>query len=58
MTKKVLITAALPYANGPIHFGHIAGCYFPADIFARFSRLKNKTRSLFAAQMSMALLSQ
>jgi methionyl-tRNA synthetase len=41
MTKKVLITAALPYANGPIHFGHIAGAYLPADIYSRFMRLKN-----------------
>ena len=40
MTKqKVLITAALPYANGAIHFGHLAGSYLPADCFARFSRL-------------------
>lgn len=37
---KVLITSALPYANGPLHFGHIAGAYLPADCFARFSRLK------------------
>jgi len=40
MTKKVLITAALPYANGPLHFGHIAGAYLPADCFARYKRLK------------------
>lgn len=40
MTKqKVLITAALPYANGAIHFGHLAGSYLPADCYARFSRL-------------------
>lgn len=38
--KKILITAALPYANGALHFGHMAGAYLPADIFARFSRLK------------------
>jgi len=38
--QKVLITAALPYANGPLHFGHIAGCYLPADCYARFMRLK------------------
>ena len=38
MTDKVLITAALPYANGPLHFGHIAGAYLPADCFARFQR--------------------
>lgn len=35
---KLLITAALPYANGPLHFGHIAGAYLPADAFARFCR--------------------
>lgn len=39
MKKKVLITAALPYANGPLHFGHIAGCYLPGDSYARFQRL-------------------
>lgn len=39
MTQKVLITAALPYANGPLHFGHIAGAYLPADCYARFQRL-------------------
>ncbi len=37
--KKVLITAALPYANGPVHFGHLAGSYLPADVYARFQRL-------------------
>lgn len=37
---KLLITAALPYANGPLHFGHIAGAYLPADAFARFCRLR------------------
>lgn len=36
--SKYLITSALPYANGPIHFGHIAGAYLPADIFNRFLR--------------------
>ncbi len=39
---KVLITAALPYANGPLHFGHIAGAYLPADCYARFQRLIGK----------------
>jgi methionyl-tRNA synthetase len=39
--RKVLVTAALPYANGAIHFGHIAGAYLPADIYARFERLAN-----------------
>jgi len=34
------VTSALPYANGPIHLGHLAGCYLPADIFVRYHRLK------------------
>ncbi|MEZ5315714.1 MAG: methionine--tRNA ligase [Chlamydiales bacterium] len=38
--KKILITSALPYANGPLHFGHIAGAYLPADCYARFERLR------------------
>lgn len=37
--KKLLLTAALPYSNGRLHVGHIAGCYLPADIFARYHRL-------------------
>ncbi len=37
--SKILITAALPYANGAIHFGHLAGAYLPADCYARFQRL-------------------
>ena len=36
---KILITSALPYANGPLHFGHIAGAYLPGDCYARFQRL-------------------
>ncbi len=40
--KRHLITAALPYANGPLHIGHIAGGYLSADIYARFLRLKGK----------------
>lgn len=39
MSEKVLITAALLYANGPLHFGHIAGAYLPGDVYARFMRL-------------------
>jgi len=39
MKERILVTSALPYANGPIHFGHIAGAYLPADIFVRFQRL-------------------
>jgi methionyl-tRNA synthetase len=40
--KKVLITAALPYANGPLHIGHLAGCYLPADIYARYQRAQKR----------------
>lgn len=40
--KRYLITSALPYANGPIHIGHIAGAYLPADIYVRYLRLNNK----------------
>lgn len=40
MTSKILITSALPYANGPLHFGHIAGAYLPGDCYARFQRLQ------------------
>ncbi|MGR3973491.1 MAG: methionine--tRNA ligase [Candidatus Rhabdochlamydia sp.] len=40
MKKKVLITSALPYANGQLHFGHMAGAYLPADCYARFQRLQ------------------
>jgi methionyl-tRNA synthetase len=36
--KRTLVTAALPYANGPVHIGHLAGCYLPADIYVRFLR--------------------
>lgn len=39
MKEKILITSALPYANGPLHFGHIAGAYLPGDCYARFQRL-------------------
>jgi methionyl-tRNA synthetase len=38
--SKILITSALPYANGQLHFGHIAGAYLPADCYARFERLQ------------------
>ena len=41
MSKRVTITAALPYTNGPIHIGHLAGVYVPADIYARYLRLKD-----------------
>ena len=40
--KRITITAALPYTNGPVHIGHLAGVYVPADIYARYLRLNNK----------------
>ncbi len=40
--KRTLVTAALPYANGPLHIGHIAGCYLPADIYIRYLRSKGE----------------
>jgi methionyl-tRNA synthetase len=40
MAEKILVAVAWPYANGPLHLGHIAGAYLPADIFARYHRLK------------------
>ena len=40
--KRYTITAALPYTNGPIHIGHLAGVYVPADIYARYLRLRKK----------------
>lgn len=40
-TKRYTITAALPYTNGPIHIGHLAGVYIPSDIYARFQRLQD-----------------
>lgn len=42
MSKRYTITAALPYTNGPIHIGHLAGVYVPADIYSRYLRLQGK----------------
>ena len=39
-SKRFTITAALPYTNGPVHIGHLAGVYVPADIYSRFQRLQ------------------
>lgn len=39
MAERIIVTSALPYANGPIHFGHIVGAYLPADIYVRFRRM-------------------
>ena len=40
--KRYLVTAALPYANGPVHIGHLAGVYVPADIYVRYLRMNKK----------------
>lgn len=40
--KRILVTAALPYANGPVHIGHLAGCYLPSDIYVRYQRAQNR----------------
>ena len=40
--KRILVTTALPYANGPVHIGHLAGVYVPADIYTRYQRLKGR----------------
>jgi len=42
MFNRTLITTALPYANGPVHIGHLAGVYIPADIYARYLRLQGR----------------
>ncbi len=44
--KRTLITTALPYANGPVHIGHLAGVYVPADIYARYLRLNGREVAL------------
>ena len=40
--KRILVTAALPYANGPIHIGHLAGCYIPSDVYVRYQRAQQR----------------
>ena len=40
--QRILVTSALPYANGPIHLGHLAGAYLPADIYVRYSRMMRR----------------
>ena len=40
--KRTLVTSALPYANGPLHIGHLAGCYLPSDIYVRYKRSKGE----------------
>ena len=40
--KRTLVTCALPYANGPVHIGHLAGVYVPADIYVRYLRMRGE----------------
>ena len=40
--KRYLVTSALPYANGPVHIGHLAGVYVPSDIYVRYLRLRGR----------------
>ncbi len=40
--NRITVTAALPYANGPLHIGHIAGAYLPADIYVRYQRQQGR----------------
>ena len=40
--RRILVTAALPYANGPVHIGHLAGCYLPSDIYVRYQRAQKR----------------
>lgn len=42
MSKRTLVTSALPYANGPLHLGHLAGAYLPADLYVRYKRLRKE----------------
>lgn len=42
MSKRTLVTSALPYANGPIHLGHLAGAYLPADLYVRYKKLTSE----------------
>ena len=44
--KRTLVTAALPYANGGVHIGHLAGVYVPSDIYARYLRLRHRSSSV------------
>ena len=55
--KRYLITSALPYANGPLHLGHIAGAYLPADIYVRYLKLKGNVLGLTSPWAIISLTS-
>lgn len=52
--KRYLVTSALPYANGPVHIGHLAGVYIPSDIYTRYLRRRGATCCRSAAATSTA----
>ena len=49
--KRTTVTSALPYANGPVHIGHLAGVYVPADIYVRYLRLKKEDFKCSASEL-------
>ena len=57
-SDRLLVTSALPYANGPIHIGHLAGAYLPADLFVRYQRLKGRDVAYICGsdEMGVAIL--
>ncbi|MFP4227545.1 MAG: methionine--tRNA ligase [Salinivenus sp.] len=57
-SERLLVTAALPYANGPIHIGHLAGAYLPADLFVRYQRLRGEDIAFICGsdEMGVAIL--
>jgi len=57
-SERLLVTAALPYANGPTHIGHLAGAYLPADLFVRYQRLKGRDVAFICGsdEMGVAIL--
>src|SRR6056297_2768920 len=57
-SDRLLVTSALPYANGPIHIGHLAGAYLPADLFVRYQRLKGRDVAFICGsdEMGVAIL--
>lgn len=56
--KRTTVTSALPYANGPVHIGHLAGVYVPADIYVRYLRLKKEDVLLSAVRTNTECLSR
>ena len=56
--ERLLVTAALPYANGPVHIGQVAGAYLPADLYCRYQRLKGRDVAFICGsdEMGVAIL--